>query len=164
VSKALRQPALRVGYQKRFEGRAIKLGAVGLQPRATFHVDLGSGLPLAAVDFVVDSGATISSIGLEYAANLDIPVPPPEAETALNLTTATGSQAVRVRPGRIRLWWHPDRTGYHFDWPILFRPGLSLTVPPLLGLGGVVSTCVWTFDGRYDPDSPFGYVLLDDCR
>ena len=163
MSKGLRQPSLRCPLREVGEERAIELGAVGLRCRATLHIDVSRARP-AGVEFVVDSGASMSFIGLEFARSRGIPVPPPHVETALNLTAATGTQAVRVRPGRIRLWWNAERAGYPFDWPVLFRPGLPLTVPPLLGLGGVIATCRWTFDGQYDPDTPFGHVLFDDSR
>ena len=145
------------------EDRAIELGAVGLQARARFHLETRSGAT-TPLDFVIDSGASMAFVGLQTAINAGIPVPPPHVETTLNLGTATGSQSVRVRPGRIRLWWDAERAGYPFDWPVLFRPGLPLTVPPILGLGGVIATCRWTFDGQYDPDTPFGHVLFDDSR
>ena len=164
MSKTLRQPSLRIGYLKRSEERALEFGAVGLQPRAQFHIDIGPGLPPVPLDFVVDSGASMTIIGLEYAANHDLPVPPPHVETTLNLLAASGAAPVRVRPGRIRLWWTADRAGYPFDWPVLFRPGLPLTVPPILGLGGVIGTCEWLFGGRYQPDTPFGALTLDDIR
>lgn len=145
------------------EERALEFGAVGLQPQVVLHLQTHSGTT-TAIRFVVDSGASMTMIGLDLAASWGVPLPPPEAETTLNLGTASGTQPVSVRPGRLRLWWHAGRPGYSFDWPVLFRVGLSLTVPPLLGLGGIVSTCDWSFTGRYDPDTPFGHVLLDDLR
>lgn len=163
MPKGLRQPRLRVEYVRSLEYRAWELGAVGLQPRTRLFLDLGRPT-LCPLDFVVDSGAAMTFIGLEYAVQRGLPVPPPHTETTLNLTAATGAEAVRVRPGRIRLWWNPERTGHPFDWPVLFRPGLPLNVPPLLGLGGVISTCDWLFTGRYEPDTPFGHLLLDDIR
>ncbi len=163
MAKGLRQPRLRVEYIRSLEHRAWELGAVGLQARARLHLDLGHAA-LFPLEFVVDSGAAMTIVGLEYALQRGIPVPPPHVETTLHLGTASGASPVRVRPGRIRLWWNADRTGYPFDWPVLFRPGLPLTVPPILGLGGVIATCRWTFDGQYDPDTPFGHVLFDDSR
>lgn len=163
MSKGLRQPRLQVEYVRTLEARAWELGAVGLQPHCTFHLDVGRPAPVPLA-FVVDFGAAMTFIGLEYAANRGIPVPPSHVETTLSLTTASGGQHIRVRPGRIRLWWNAERNGYPFDWPVLFRPGLPLSIPPLLGLGGVIGTCVWTFDGRYDPDTPFGHLLMDDAR
>jgi hypothetical protein len=163
MSKELRQPSLRVGYRRLQAERAVELGAVGLQPRVVLHLFTTSGRT-NAVAFVCDSGAALTFVGLDAALSWGIPLPPPEAETTLELGTATGTQAVRVRPGRIRLWWNADRTGYPFDWPVLFRPGLPLSVPPLLGLGGVVATCDWLFTGQYHPDAPFGALTLDDLR
>ena len=71
---------------------------------------------------------------------------------------------MRVRPGRIRGWWTDDLHGYPFDWPVLFRVGTPLGVPPILGLGGILKTCRWTFDGSYSPDAPYGTLTLEDIR
>ena len=101
MAKGLRQPSLRIGYLKRSEERALDFGAVGLQPQARFHIDIGPGLPLVPLDFVIDSGAAMTIIGLEYAADRDLPVPPPHVETTLHLGTASGASPVRVRPGRV---------------------------------------------------------------
>lgn len=135
MSNALRQPSLRVGYRRMHEGRAIELGAVGLQPRVLLHLQTRSG-GTNPIHFVVDTGASMTFVGLDAATNWGIPLPPPHVETTLHLGTASGTNAIRVRPGRIRLWWNAERTGYPFDWPVLFRPGLPLAVPPILGLGG----------------------------
>jgi len=40
------------------------------------------------------------------------------------------------------------------------RPGTS----PLLGLGGVVKTCRWLFDGTPSPHGDYGHLLLEDIR
>jgi len=71
---------------------------------------------------------------------------------------------MRVRPGRIRAWWNEERLGYPFDWPILFRVDAPLDIPSILGLGGIVKTCRWTFDGTFTTASPYGYLALDDIR
>jgi len=69
-----------------------------------------------------------------------------------------------VVPGRIRLWLNQDLQGYPFDWPVLFRVDSPVGVPSILGLGGVIHTCKWTFDGSYSIDSPYGFLSLDDIR
>jgi hypothetical protein len=46
----------------------------------------------------------------------------------------------------------------------MFHVGGSLATPPILGLGGVISTCRWTFDGRYSPNTPYGSLKLNDIR
>jgi hypothetical protein len=50
------------------------------------------------------------------------------------------------------------------DWPVFIRMDDPPGAPPLLGLGGVVGLCRWTFDGTPTPDAPFGTFTLDDIR
>jgi hypothetical protein len=121
--------------------QALILGLVLLRCRVDFYVEIGSGRPLMPVTFAVDSGASCSVMSLEMAQANGIPVPLPEAEVDLPLSTAQGTTTVRVRPGRVRLWWDRTRSGYPFDWPVLFRVGAPVGLPSVLGLGGVLKTC-----------------------
>ena len=157
----LRQPSVRVSYGYSTD-RVATLGMVGLRCRINLHLVTDMGAVADPLSFVVDSGSSYSLIDLELAASRFLPVPP--AELDLELRTTRGLVTLRVRPGRIRGWWNAERRGYPFDWPVLFRVGGSLGSPSILGLGGVVKTCSWHFDGRYSPDAPYGAFTLDDGR
>jgi hypothetical protein len=160
----LRQPPRRVSLQNPLTDRTSLLGVVGLRCRLSFFLERTPGLIASSIEFAVDFGASYSLIGLTLAQESGIQVPPPESEVELPLTTAQRGVTVRVRPGRIRGWWNEPRSGYPFDWPVLFRVDAPVGVPPILGLGGVVNTCTWTFDGRPTPESPFGLLTLEDTR
>jgi hypothetical protein len=163
-SSALHQPSLRLKLGFGPADQAAVLGVVGLRTRLKLYVVPGEGQPLKELRFAVDSGASYSLISLAMAEGLRLPVPPPGSETDLRLQTPQGAAAMRVRPGRIRAWWTADRRGYPFDWPVLFRVGAPAGTPSILGLGGVIRTCRWIFDGTYLPDSPYGSLTLDDIR
>jgi hypothetical protein len=163
-ANALRQPTRREALVPYWLGRTDTLGVVGLRSRVMLHLERGGGHQLVPYPFAVDSGASYSLISLELAQCDHLPVPPPEVEIDLPLRTVRGTNRIRVRPGRVRAWWDDRLKGYPFDWPILFWVGAPLGLPSILGLGGVVKTCRWTFDGSYSPDSPFGYLVLDDIR
>jgi len=138
---------------------------VGVRARLALQILTESRESTIPVRFVVDSGAMYSIISLAFAQNYRFAdLPPPEAEIDLTIRTARGFDAIRVRPGRIRLWWNPDQSGYWFDWPVLFRVDAPPEVPPLLGLGGIIKTCRWTFDGEYSFEAAYGTLLLEDTR
>jgi hypothetical protein len=162
-SSSLRQPTRRETLNSFWIQQTHILGVVGLRSRVTLYLERGSRRP-TPLSFVVDSGASYNMISLELAQSRHLTIPPPEAEIELPLRTAQGTTPFRVRPGRIRAWWDDQQKGYPFDWPVLFRVGAPLDVPSILGLGGVVKTCRWTFDGSYSLDAPYGYVTLEDIR
>jgi hypothetical protein len=163
-ASALHQPKQRIRLLPVLENRAEVFGVIGLRTQVSLHVEAVRGAVPVPLPFVIDSEASCSIISLELAASRRIPVPPPEAETDLYLRTAQGTTSVRVRPGRVRLWWDRSLQGYPFDWPVLFRVRGPVDVPSTLGLGGVVKTCRWTFDGTFSPDTPHGSLMLEDTR
>jgi len=160
-----RQPKRRIPLTPIQLDQAYSLGMVGIRSRMSFSVVTNVGDETTTVEFTVDSGASYSMVSLEFARTRGFAdLPPPEAEIDLTIRTARGFDAIRVRPGRIRLWWNPDQSGYWFDWPVLFRVDAPPEVPPLLGLGGIIKTCRWTFDGEYSFEAAYGTLLLEDTR
>lgn len=158
-----RQPSLSVPLIAASAAQSRALGVIGLRCRVTLHLATRGGPPASAV-FVVDSGASYSFVSLELATVLGVRVPPPADEVELALRTAVGNAAARVRPGRILAWWDGQLRGQPHDWPVLFRVGMPLGLPSILGLGGVVGSCRWAFDGTPLPDSPHGTLTLEDIR
>jgi hypothetical protein len=163
-ASALHQPARRFSLIPSLLDRADVLGVVGLRTRILLHLERGGVRKPASLPFVVDSGASYTLIGLELAQRHHLPVPPPEAEIDLPSRTAVGSAPIRVRPGRVRAWWDSQLLGYPFDWPVLFQVDAPLGLPSILGLGGVIKTCRWTFNGSYAITSPYGSLILEDIR
>ncbi len=163
MSSDLRQSDLRVPFIPSLN-RVEVLGMVGLRCRVDLHLATDNGQTTELLPFAIDSGASYSLINLDLADLRGIPVPPSHTEIELQLRTPTGIQPFRVRPGRIRCWWNADLAGYPFDWPVLFRVGGPLGSPSILGLGGVIPTCSWSFDGLYSPDAPYGALTLSDLR
>jgi hypothetical protein len=158
-----RQRRLSLALESRSEERVDELGVIGVSCYLTLWLDTGTGLVMP-VKFLVDSGASYSMMNLELALDNGLPIPPPESEAAISLRTAQGRVTSHVRPGRIRGWWNPDCSGHPFDFPILFRVNAAPTTPTLLGLGGVVRLCRWTFDGTPTAVEPYGTLTLDDIR
>jgi len=160
----LRQSPRRVALASVLPERVHSLGTIGLRCRIHLRIEIESGWEPLSIPFVIDSGASYSLISLEMARLRRLPIPPPESEIDLPLTTADGRTAIRVRPGRIRAWWSANGQGYPFDWPVLFRVDMPPGVPPILGLGGIVRTCSWHFDGSFSPEFPLGSLTLTDIR
>jgi hypothetical protein len=150
-SKLIRQPPRKVAFSPTLMNQVDTLGAVGLKCRLELRLAIDARKETTPVSFVVDSGASFSTISISFVQLRKNPVPSPEVEVEIPLLTAIGSMRIRVRPGRMRAWWSDALEGYPFDWPVLFRADASIEVASILGLGGVVKVCRWTFDGRYSP-------------
>lgn len=164
-STGLRQPTQKVLLQSSSTNdQTALLGVVGLRTRLTLHLEAMNRPRPTSLAFVVDSGASYSLISLDLAQSRRIAIPPPESETVILLRTPSGPTSMLVRPGRIRGWWNEEHRGYSFDWPVLFRVDSPRGMPSILGLGGVVKTCQWLFDGTYAPESPYGSLTLNDTR
>lgn len=163
TAAGLRQPTCR--HDIIFNtSRVHDLGVVGLKCRIPLWASSEGGPDPVRVEFLVDSGASYTLIDLSLAVSLRLPVPPAEAETSLSLMTAHGTSPMRVRPGRVRCWLGDDCRGYPFDWPVLFRVNAPRETPSVLGLGGVIRTCRWTFDGTFSFAAPHGMLTLEDIR
>lgn len=151
------------------------LGAIALQCSLALMVEGGYPTP---VPFVVDTGAMYSSVGIDRAGDLGIPVPPASAEVLITATSADHQLVKRVRPGRMTVWWTRFRQGDPFVWPLLIVVGIEQTAAqtqppdqtpyrrqkPLLGLGGVVPDCRWTVVGPRNRICDDGYVIFEDVR
>jgi hypothetical protein len=161
---ALRQPTRRLPLTSTGTTQVQDLGVVGLRCRVTLHLAVEVAGPPAQISFVVDSGASYSVMSLASAQRYHVSMNLIGPEVILHPTTAHGATPMRVRPGRVRAWWSEELHGHPFDWPVLFRVDAPVGVPSILGLGGIVKTCRWTFDGSYSPDSPYGFLTLDDIR
>ena len=57
-----------------------------------------------------------------------------------------------------------DQRAAPFVAPIDFEDNQPESVRPLLGLKGVIDQIRWTFDGRFRPDEPNGFCILQDQR
>ncbi len=163
MASKLHQPAIRVPFEVSLASIPA-FGMAGLRCRIDLFAETIQGGVSEPIEFAVDSGASYSLIDLELAHFHEFPTPSENVEVELPLRTPTGIRPFRVRPGRIRCWWNADRTGHPFDWPVLFRVGGPLGSPSILGLGGVIRTCSWHFDGLYSPDAPYGGLALTDAR
>ena len=160
----LRQPMRRLPLVPLGIHRVQDSGVVGLRCRARLHLAVDSGSTPTPVSFVVDSGASYSMMSLDFAECRQITINLLGPEIVLQPTTAQGTTPMLVRPGRVRAWWNDELSGYPFDCPILFRVGAPAAVPPILGLGGVVKTCRWTFEGEHSLEAPYGCLQLEDMR
>ncbi|MBX9582505.1 MAG: hypothetical protein K2X87_19545 [Gemmataceae bacterium] len=150
--------------QPDYRTKLARKGQIGLVCQVKLWIDRGDGRPPVDITFRVDSGATHLTIPAWAFAKHRLPVPPAGTERDVDETTAAGTAAARVRAFRLRAWWNPQLAGTPFDWPALYWPGRPETVPPILGLGGVVTTCRWVIDGRPTPGFPFGSITLEDTR
>jgi hypothetical protein len=136
----LRQPTRTCPLTHYLVDQTYTLGVVPLRAAVEFYIEIGSGLPPRPLTFAVDSGASCSMMSLAAAVSRRVPVPPPEAEIDLPLRTTQGAATVRVRPGRIRLWWNRQFQGGPFDRPVLFQVDAPYGQPSVLGLAGGRST------------------------
>jgi hypothetical protein len=140
----------------------------------TLWVEDGSGQP-RPVKFCVDSGCSISTIGVEHTAALGLALPS-SSERQVDRRVATGVVTINLRLGELRVRFSADRSEIPFVWPFEFWQGRPTGHPILLGLDSIVYQCRWSFDGtprdagtppfgpRLTQDAPFGTFLLEDIR
>jgi hypothetical protein len=162
-STPLRQPTLRVPYQTVLAERVVEFDAIGLRVRIEAFFQTSTAGFVIPIVCALDSGASVSIMSIELAESYRLPIPI-GPELLIPTTTASGSGSMRVIPGRVRLWLNPNQEGYPYDWPMMFRVDGSLRTPPIIGLGGVVKTCRWTFSGEFSKQAPHGTVQLEDLR
>jgi hypothetical protein len=140
----------------------LVLGVQGLTSRIRFWVE-GSKHPMPLL-FVVDSGASYVYLNKEDAIKHGIAIPGREVEVRRETITSRGPAASVPRAGRMRGWWDEKLEGHPMDWPVMVRMDDPPGAPALLGLGGVIRVCRWTFDGTPTPEEPFGTLVMEDLR
>lgn len=119
---------------------------------------------IVPIKFRVDRGASWSLVPLVVAQAYGLPTPDDSHNRTVLLNSATGQRDVKIRDGRIRVWWNVGRRGTPFEWPVLFVVDAPNSSQPLLGLGGVIRDCQWSFDGRAEDDALFGSATFRDIR
>jgi hypothetical protein len=138
---------------------AQRLGTADLLADLDVWLETEQG-ELVLLTFRVDSGASLSSISLDRAEGLGLSAPPPDAALERAHGTATGRAVLRLRPGTMRVRFSDNSAERPFTWPLLFVEGRVRSVPPLLGLGGVIAESRWLFEGRARRGAPWGVFRL----
>jgi hypothetical protein len=138
---------------------AQRLGTADLVADLDVWLETQQG-ELRPVFFRVDSGASLSSIGLERAQDAGLSIPPADTALERSHATATGPTVLRLRPGTMRIRFSANLAERPFTWPLLFVEGRPRSVLPLLGLGGVIQDSLWHFEGEARPGAPWGVFLL----
>jgi hypothetical protein len=112
-----------------------------------------------SIDFLVDSGANVTTIAVTDARNARIPFP----AQSINLTvrTAAGNLRQRVHPGTlsVRVAAFPSR---QFLWPCHFVEHSGAGPRAVLGLAGVLRDLRLIFDGTYSLEAPHGWLVLEE--
>lgn len=129
----------------------------GLQARVVLTLQTKTR-EFVATEFILDTGASISQMGLQQAEELGLRLP---AESRnVRMTTAGGMQTRQGKYGIIvvRFDQYPDRL---FAWDCWFLDHWPADVSPLLGLGGrVLRDLRITFAGA-NAIYPNGSVTLE---
>jgi hypothetical protein len=112
-----------------------------------------------AVEFIVDTGAGITTIAVVEAAGLHLSVPTKKAAYVVH--TATGRAKQIRRPGRLcaKIPGLGERV---FDWPCHFVEHEASAPKAVLGLAGVLDDLRITLDGTYALEAPYGWLILEE--
>jgi hypothetical protein len=145
VRFALRSWRLPTGY-------AAVQAAIQLEVRNRYH-------DFKALDFIVDSGATVTTLPASVAQENLISFP--EKSMALSINTAMGQERLPVHAGPITARI-PDLENRDFIWPCHFVEFQRDQPAGLLGLGGVLNDLRIYFDGTYALEAPYGWVVLEE--
>ena len=136
---------------------------VGLICDLVLRVEAEPGV-IVPLEFRVDTGASWSLVPLAVAQAYGLPTADDSHDRTVLLSSATGQREVKIRDGRIRVWWNVGRRGTPFEWPVLFVVDAPIGSQPLMGLGGVIRDCQWIFDGRAEDEALFGSATFRDIR
>jgi hypothetical protein len=121
-------------------------------------VELAPGRWTDYFPFVMDTGATYTTMSATRARAVGIPFP--EAVSRVSATTAGGQRAGLVHDGELRVRFPalPDHT---FRLYCVFAEDVPPSVPTVLGLNDFFDVFRVTFDGRYAPDAPAGHMRFE---
>ena len=111
------------------------------------------------VDFLMDSGAKVTSISAAAARDWHIPFSQKAIE--LELRTVLGRVRQRVHPGQITVRI-PGLEGREFTWPCHFVEHKGSPPPQVLGLAGILQDLRIIFDGAHTQDAPYGCLILEE--
>jgi hypothetical protein len=125
---------------------------LGLEVRNRHHQFL-------ALQFLVDSGANVTTMAVSAAQNHHIPFPKRAVELAVH--AATGTVRQRVHPGTVTVRI-PGLPGREFAWPchVVEYPGAAPR--PVLGLAGILHDVRLIFVGSYGLQALRGWLVIEE--
>ena len=134
------------------------MGDIGMKTILKAELRLPNGR-FKALQFLVDSGSSITTIPVPRAQGLGLALP--SRVDSVEIQSAGGIILQRRRPGRIKLRI-PGFNGIIFDWPCHFVEHESSS-PPIsaLGLAGILNDLRLTFDGTYSLDARYGFLQIE---
>jgi hypothetical protein len=114
--------------------------------------------PIHVENFVLDTGATYTTVSAAWARAHRISVP--STSSTLRIRTANGVVASVVRDGELRVRF-PQLPDHVFRLYCVFSEQLPPTTPPLLGLNDLLDVFRVTFDGCWSPGAEMGHISLE---
>lgn len=115
------------------------------------------------VEFLIDSGCSVTTIDLNVARPLGMPFQGPRVPK--RRIASTGGRTATVVKGTFRFWLSEDQRASPFVAPIEFEENRAVDVPALFGLKGIIDQLRWTI-GPCEPALPdvLGCCVLEDVR
>jgi hypothetical protein len=145
----LRQPLTRTRFSTGLYGLKAVLHFL---VRSKYH-------EFVPLDFLVDSGANITTVSVALAKRYGIPVP--KRVVAVEVRTSAGIVRQYVHPGNLTLRV-PGFSGRVFVWPCHYAELPANQDCILLGLSGVIDDLRIVFDGAYSVDAPYGSCIIEE--
>jgi hypothetical protein len=127
-------------------------GAITLEVRNRHH-------GFESIEFIVDSGANITTIPISSARDRNLALP--KRVFTLGVNTAAGPATQEVRAGRITVRV-PGFSGRDFSWPCHFVADKDRELKALLALTEVIEDLRIDFDPTYALEAPHGWVVLEE--
>ncbi|HET6576216.1 MAG TPA: aspartyl protease family protein [Fimbriiglobus sp.] len=126
--------------------------------RVPVQVEVAPGRFVGPPPFVLDTGATYTTMSTTLARSRGIPFPTGTSRVAI--TTAAGIRGGLVRDGelRVRFLQLPDRV---FRLYCVFAEDVPPSVPPVFGLNDFLDVFRVTLDGAPRLGAPFGSILFE---
>lgn len=126
--------------------------------RLMASVELASGRWHDRLSFVLDTGATYTTMSATRARAIGIPFP---ADTSrAGIITAAGQRSGLVHDGELRVRF-PQLPDQLFRLYCVFAEDIPPSVPPVFGLNDFLDVFRVAFDGTPRTGAPFGSILLE---
>lgn len=129
-----------------------------VRARLTPSIEVAPGRWVHNLPFVLDTGATYTTMSATRARSLGIPFPPETSR--VGVTTAAGPGAGAVHDGELRVRF-PELPNHTFRLYCVFAEHILPTVPPVFGLNDFLDVFRVTLDGRWTRDAPAGHMLFE---
>jgi hypothetical protein len=135
-----------------------RFGVFSVEVRVPLFIRTTTGR-FVAESFLLDTGAHISEVDADWARRQQVPFGGPRLTLPVMSGAGSGLWTGWVGTLRVRL---PTWGRTEFEWPCFFREQRPASLPPQLGLAGVLDDVLFTLDGTPAVGASHGILVIEE--